>query len=134
MNVKQSVPFFMVTDMQASLRFYVDGLGFTKTGEWIPQDRIEWCWLQYGGAALMLQEYREGVRPTGTLGLGVSVCFTCDDALAIYRETKGRGLSVATRPFVGNNAWVVEFKDPDGYAVLFESSTDVPEDTVLEAD
>jgi catechol 2,3-dioxygenase-like lactoylglutathione lyase family enzyme len=132
LNVKQSVPFFMVSDMQASLRFYVDGLGFTKTGEWVPRDRIEWCWLQYDGAALMLQEYREGFRPEGTLGLGVSVCFICDDALAIYRQTKARGLRVTTPPFVGNNSWVVEFTDPDGYAVLFESATDVPEETVLE--
>jgi hypothetical protein len=55
----------------------------------------------------------------------------CDDALAIYRETKTRGL-VAETPFVGNNMWVVEFTDPDGYAVLFESATDVPEETVLD--
>ena len=27
-NVKQAVPFFGVTNMEASLRFYVDGLGF----------------------------------------------------------------------------------------------------------
>jgi hypothetical protein len=27
-NVKQVVPFFSVTNMEASLRFYVDGLGF----------------------------------------------------------------------------------------------------------
>jgi catechol 2,3-dioxygenase-like lactoylglutathione lyase family enzyme len=28
-NVKQAVPFFGVTDIKSSLRFYVDGLGFT---------------------------------------------------------------------------------------------------------
>ena len=27
-NVKQVVPFFMVSNLQASLRYYVDGLGF----------------------------------------------------------------------------------------------------------
>lgn len=27
-NVKQAVPFFMVDDMQKSLQFYRDGLGF----------------------------------------------------------------------------------------------------------
>ena len=27
-NVRQAVPFFGVTDIDASLRFYVDGLGF----------------------------------------------------------------------------------------------------------
>jgi lactoylglutathione lyase len=131
MNVKQSVPFFMVTDLQASLRFYVDGLGFTKTLEWVPQGRIEWCWLERGGAALMLQEYRLGFRPEGPLGIGVSLCFMCDDALEIYRETKARGLAAEKTPFVGNALWVVEFKDPDGYQLAFESPTDVPEDSVL---
>lgn len=134
MNVRQSVPFFMISDMAASLRFYVDGLGFTKTMEWVPADRIEWCWLQHGAAALMLQEYREGFRPDGTHGVGVSVCFICEDALAIYRETKAKGLIADTRPFVGNNMWVVEFTDPDGYKLCFESETDVPEETVLEED
>jgi len=134
MNVKQSVPFFMVTDMRASLSFYVDRLGFTKTKDWVPNDRIEWCWLQYGGAALMLQDYREVFRPTGRLGLGVSVCFTCEDALTVYRETRAKGLLTDTRPFVGNNMWVVEFTDPDGYKLCFESETDVPEDTVLTED
>ncbi len=28
-NVKQAVPFFGVANMESSLRFYVDGLGFT---------------------------------------------------------------------------------------------------------
>ena len=65
-NVKQSVPFFMVTDMEASLRFYVDGLGFRKTMDWTPHGRVEWCWLEHGGAAIMLQEYRAGLRPDAT--------------------------------------------------------------------
>jgi lactoylglutathione lyase len=30
---------------------------------------------------------------------------------------------------VGNNLWVVELSDPDGYKVCFESPTDVPEGT-----
>lgn len=37
-NVKQAVPFFGVTDMKASLQFYVDGLGFTMRRSWIPDD------------------------------------------------------------------------------------------------
>ena len=36
MNVNQAVPFFGVTSMEASLRFYVDGLGFTMKRSWIP--------------------------------------------------------------------------------------------------
>ena len=40
-NVKEAVPFFGVTNMQASLRFYVDGLGFTMKRRWIPDRKEE---------------------------------------------------------------------------------------------
>jgi len=131
-NVKQAVPFFMVTDIDASLRFYLEGLGAVMTNRWIPEGRIEWCWLQLGDAALMLQEYRhrEGHpgRPEGPLGQGVSVCFVCADAIAIYHEVTSRGVA-AKRPFVGNGLWVTSVQDPDGYRLDFESPTDVPEET-----
>ena len=39
-NVKQAVPFFGVTNMEASLRFYIDGIGFKMKNQWIP-DREE---------------------------------------------------------------------------------------------
>ena len=47
-NVTQTVPMLGVTDMEASLRFYVDGLGFEMTHKWTPRGKIEWCWLQLG--------------------------------------------------------------------------------------
>ena len=128
-NVKQAVPFFMVTDIEASLRFYVDGLGFELTNEWRPRGTIEWCSLRLGGVALMLQEYREGRRPDGPLGQGVSVCLMCADAIAIYRELVSRHVA-AKRPVVGNGLWVTSVQDPDGYRLDFESPTNAPEDTV----
>ena len=132
-NVKQAVPFFGVTDIEASLRFYVDGLGFTMTLKWAPEGRIRWCWLELGSAAIMLQEYwkdgRPGGAPAGPLGQGVSICFMCADAIAIYHDTLSRGLT-PSRPFVGNNLWVTSLTDPDGYRLDFESPTDVPEGTV----
>jgi lactoylglutathione lyase len=139
-NVNQSVPFFGVTNMEASLRFYVDGLGFQMKHWWIP-DRIEdgnnpdgrvrWCWLQRGAAAIMLQEFWPGRRPTETLGTGVHVCFICEDALELYREFKSRGVQTRNRPFVGNRLWVVPVTDPDGYLIEFESPTDAPEESEL---
>ena len=54
----------------------------------------------------MLQEFwQEGHHanvPTEKLGGGVSSCFICADALALYHEFKARGIA-ASRPFVGNN-------------------------------
>jgi lactoylglutathione lyase len=113
-NVKQAVPFFGVTNMEASLRFYVDALGFKMKHWWIPNreedkpdGRIRWCWLELGDAAIMLQEFLPESQPQETLGTGVNVCFQCEDALALYREFKSRGIQTRKRPFVGNRLWVV---------------------------
>lgn len=136
-NVKQAVPFFGVMNIEASVRFYVDGLGCKKTIEWVDGGKLRWCWLEIGGAALMLQEFwKEGHHantPTEKLGVGVSICFICEDALAIYRELRARGIQ-ATRPFVGNRMWVTSITDPDGYRIDFESATDAPEESEYSED
>jgi len=132
-NVKQAVPFFRVRNIEDSVRFYVDGLGFEMTKQWTPEGKLRWCWLELGNAALMLQEFRKdgpnAWMPHTEVGVGVSICFQCEDALAIYREVSARGIKAA-RPFVGNNMWVTHVSDPDGYRIEFESFTDVPEETV----
>ncbi|HTS13079.1 MAG TPA: VOC family protein [Candidatus Limnocylindrales bacterium] len=137
-NVKQAVPFFGVTNMEASLKFYIDGLGFKMKNSWIPDrpedhpdGRIRWCWLERDGVALMLQEFLPARRPAGALGTGTSVCLMCEDALALYREFKSRGVQLRKRPFVGNRLWVVSLADPDGYGIDFQSPTDAPEETEL---
>jgi hypothetical protein len=80
----------------------------------------------------MLQEYRkaglEAAQIRGKFGNGVSICFMCKDALAIYRDVTARGIPTK-EPFVGNHLWVVGVTDPDGYQIDFESPTDVREET-----
>ena len=127
-NLKQAVPFFMVTSIDKSIDFYTKGLGFEIKIDWRPEGRIEWCWLEREGVALMLQEYRKDFLPKEKLGVGVSVCFMCNDSLALYKEFLQSGLS-PKEPFVGNKLWVVNLIDPDGYNISFESPTDVPEET-----
>jgi lactoylglutathione lyase len=136
-NVKQAVPFLTVSDIEASVCYYVDGLGFEMTKKWTPEGKLRWCWLELGDAALMLQEFRKEGHdswvPKGKVGEGVSICFICEDALAIYREVTTRGIQ-ASRPRVGNGMWNTGLSDPDGYSIQFESYTDVPEETVFSED
>ena len=134
-GVEQCVNLLLVRSMEASLRFYVDGLGFRRTNQWIHNGRLEWCWLELGGSALMLQEVVPAERYTGEfegrVGKGVSLNFTCRDALAFYRLMKERQVA-AERPFVGNRMWVTSLKDPDGYQLHFQSPTDAPEESEYE--
>ena len=114
-DVRQVVPFLSVTNMEASLRFYVDGLGFKMNRWWIPDEgqddyepdgRIRWCWLELGDAAIMLQELMPARNSKETLGRGFKVCFQCEDALELHRQFKLRGgpkrePSNGREPFVG---------------------------------
>ncbi|HEY4326818.1 MAG TPA: VOC family protein [Mucilaginibacter sp.] len=92
--------------------------------------KIEWCWLERDQVSLMLQEprNREKFEQEGIKEKGISICFQCVDALALYHEFTEKGIEIK-EPFVGNNMWVVRFPDPDGYSLDFESPTDVPEET-----
>ena len=133
-NVKQAVPFFRVSNIDVSVRYYIDGLGFRMTNNWTVDGKLRWCSLQLGGAALMLQEFpKEGHDswvPQGKVGEGVSISFKCKDAITIYRQAVANGLK-ASRPFVGNALWCTELRDPDGYRISFESPTDEPEESEL---
>jgi catechol 2,3-dioxygenase-like lactoylglutathione lyase family enzyme len=125
----------MVTNMERSLAFYTEGLGFTIEKRWLPDGRLRWCWMSLGSAALMLQEAVESTRrkmaADGVLGNGAALYFQCSDALAIYHEAAARGVFARREPQVGNFAWEVFFADPDGYSINFSSPTDLPEETLL---
>jgi lactoylglutathione lyase len=133
-NVLQVVPFLSVSDMERSFHYYVDGLGFAMKHQWVTGEKLRWCWLKLGGAALMLQEFanegHDSWAPEGKVGEGVSLWFICEDALKIYHEFRSRGIE-ATEPQVGNSMWDTCLSDPDGYRLHFESPTDVPEETKL---
>jgi catechol 2,3-dioxygenase-like lactoylglutathione lyase family enzyme len=128
MNVKEVVPFLHVSSMERSIRFYIDGLGFAFRHKWETEGKLRWCWLTLGGASLMLQEFAKA-SPLNA-GSGITLNFTCEDAIALYHLYQSRGLN-PSEPEVGNGLWVTEVVDPDGYKLFFNSSTDVAEDTKL---
>jgi lactoylglutathione lyase len=124
-----AVPFLRVANVEAALRFYVEGLGFVVTNEWSPEGRIRWCWMELDRVALMLEEHGP-TPPAGPLSPGMSICILCEDAIAIYRDLRARGIE-AGRPFVGNGLWVTGVTDPDGHRIEFESPATEAEETVF---
>lgn len=127
-KVQQTVPFLWVSDISKSIPFYVDGLGFEMTQKWEKDGKLRWCWLQHGGAALMIQEDQEH-KPLGSdRGRGVKIYFICEDAIAVYEQAKARGIE-ASEIEVGNGMHFTDLTDPDGYELCFESPTVEP-DTV----
>ena len=129
-NVKEVVPFLGVLDMARSVPYYTKGLGFAIKRRWDVDGELRWCWLTLGGASIMLQQWHASRVPKGKPGDGMSLCFQCEDALALYHQYRARDLA-PTEPSVGNGFWVTQLVDPDGYNLFFESPTDTPEETKL---
>lgn len=120
-RITRAVPLFTVANMEKSVAFYVDGLGFEMQHNWVKDGELRWCWLQRDDSALML-ETRQGDSASHPGG-GFTLYFICDDAKAAHREFKARGVQVGDM-FVGNKMDVFYFKDPDGYRLSFESPID----------
>lgn len=127
-KVQQTVPFLWVTDIEKSVAFYVDGLGFKVNNKWEPDGKLRWCWLQHGGAALMLQEDQEGKPVASKRGVGLKLYFICEDANLVYEQAKERGIA-ASDIEVGNGMDFTDITDLDGYKLCFESPT-IEADTV----
>src|SRR5450759_5029659 len=95
-NVTSVAPMLLVTNMEKSVAYYVNGLGFTIINTWMPDGNLRWCWMELGAAALMLQQLRPsdrdqmGMNPT--MGAGAALYFQCQDAVVIYRQAIAQGL------------------------------------------
>jgi predicted lactoylglutathione lyase len=134
MCINEVVPFLAVKDIQKSLAFYINGLGCEVKNEWKDEGELRWCRLQIDDVGLMLQQFKteghDSRQFSDNKGEGVSLCFFCQDAVEFYWHIKSRGIN-ASEPVVGNGLWVTSVKDPDGYQLVFESATDIPEGTRL---
>ena len=111
-------PFFAVKNMEKSIVFYIDGLGFKFKNKWMEDGELRWCHLQIGVAGLMLQQFRTQGHDSRR-----------------FRDKKSEGVTSrgieASEPLVGNMMWVTQMTDPDGYELLFKSPTNVVEGTKL---
>lgn len=133
-EIKGVCPYFEVYDMPASLRFYIDQLGFSIV-EHSPHRggddpyRYHWVWLRLGTADIMLNtcyEFDEE-RPTREEHLRLrahrDAClfFGCPDVDAAYTELTARGVTIDRPPKVAPYGMKqMYFHDPDGFGLCFQ--------------
>jgi uncharacterized glyoxalase superfamily protein PhnB len=114
-------PLLNVTDINRSVAFYCNQLGFTLTESYSPHDQLCWCRLQRGGAAFMLQLASEKDGSPSERTRGVIFYFFCTDADALHAEFAAAGLTLAPpeKTFYGMNQ--LSLTDPDGYSLCFQN-------------
>jgi len=122
--VRQLWPLLVVQDIDRSVAFYRDQLGFAVVGHAESDSKLFWCRLERGGSSLMLQQADEEDGPTKGRGRGVCFYFMCDDADAMYTELSARSLRLKPPTIAYYGMKQLFVPEPDGYAICFESPTE----------
>jgi glyoxylase I family protein len=120
-TVQELWPLLRVTEIERSIAFYRDQLGFDVVGDARSEDRIFWCRLKRGGASIMLQQACAEDGPAEGRGRGVGFFVVCDDADALYDELTSRGLKLKPPTTAYYGMRQVFVPEPDGYEICFES-------------
>jgi lactoylglutathione lyase len=121
-----------VKDFDASLRFYVDGLGMRVFDRYEIESRRASCMFigfndYAGGGLIELAQYWDAEGPP-THGSGYGhVAIGAPDITGMLAKLEAMGVEVTLRPraLIGAGPRVAFVKDPDGYAVeLIETRSD----------
>jgi predicted enzyme related to lactoylglutathione lyase len=109
---ENSQPILRVEDMEASLRFYVNILGF-KNASW---GTVDFTHVARDSAGIYLCQRGQG-RGGAWVWIGV------DDVHQLHEEYKSRGVTIRLPPT--NYPWALEMQleDPDGNVLRFGSES-----------
>lgn len=120
-GVRAVWPLLFVQDLEPSIRFFRDRLGFTVVGQADDDGTVYWCRLERGAASIMLQQADAEDGPAEGRGRGVGLFFVCDDVDDLYGEFIRRGLALAPPALADYGMKQVFVPEPNGYHVCFES-------------
>ncbi len=123
-------PMLAVTDLQRTIAFYRDKLGFRCTatfGE--PGGPPVWCMLERDGQEIMFNAppREEVVRDVPRKSKDYQIFYSnVDDVAAMHRELKAKGLPVTELRVTVYGMKEFEVRDPDDYWLWFGQETDEP--------
>ena len=128
-----SFPVLIVSDLEASLKFYQEALGFkhifTMPGPGGKPALVHLRWLKY--ADLLIALPRDGREIPEPRGAGVSLSFQMLERFegsvdALVEQAKARGVHIVSGPL--DQPWNVRevtILDPDGYRLVFTAPINV---------
>lgn len=122
-NLESIRPFFIVKNLQTSVAYYLDRLGFQLDFDG-PEGDVYYAAVSRDGIGVMLKEITPDVLPTpnhtrhGWARWDAYIYAVDPDAL--FDEFKQRGVSFVTElSFIDQGLWGFEITDADGYVIAF---------------
>ena len=117
-------PLIYVSDLNKSISFYVDLLGF-KPGELYPNKKVPtYAPVYIGESKLMLCQAREGnqkFHPKGLGGTGLQLFVKVEDVDKIFADIKDKVQIVDNLEIKSWGDREFTIQDPDGYLISFYS-------------
>lgn len=123
LNLESISPFFIVKDLQASIRHYIDRFGFEVDFQG-PADDVYYAHVSRDGIGIMLKAITPDVlpRPNHTRHEWArwdAYIYTRDPD-ALFAEFKRRGASFNKQlSYIDDGLWGFEVMDADGYVLAF---------------
>lgn len=117
LRLRDVSPSFTATDLQRSIAFYRDVLGFVVTDEWREDGVLQGCEMRAGTVLFMLSQDDFAKGRDRQKGIGSRLhCSTAQDIDRLAAEIKARGGSLDQEP--ADMPWgqrVFMITDPDGF-------------------
>jgi catechol 2,3-dioxygenase-like lactoylglutathione lyase family enzyme len=119
-------PMLLAHDMQETISFYTDVLGFELTDTM--DDPISWCALKSGDAELMFvwegppHEHAPGEEHDHTLGIPGVLYFWSDDVKALHDSVVGKWRLCEELSVREHGMLEFAVIDPNGYRLRFGSN------------
>lgn len=122
-NLVAISPFFIVADLQASIAYYIDQLGFTLDFQG-PVDDVYYAGVRRDAAHVMLKAITPEVLPqpnhTRHPWARWDAYVYVNDPDALFAEVKARGATfVKELSDIDDGLWGFEVSDADGYVIAF---------------
>jgi catechol 2,3-dioxygenase-like lactoylglutathione lyase family enzyme len=122
-NLESIRPFFIVKDLQVSITYYIERLGFQLDFQG-PADDPYYAGVSRDGIGIMLKAISPEVLPQPNhtrheWARWDAYIYTLDPD-ALFDEFRRRGVSfVQTLSFIDDGLWGFEITDADGYVLAF---------------
>jgi glyoxylase I family protein len=120
-------PLLQVFDMQASVAFYRDVLGFEIVNQSRPGPEFDWCLLSRKGTELMLNTaYERECRPEAPDPARVAahgdtcIYFGWEDLDGLYAELRAKGAKAREPKVAPYGMKQLYVTDPDGFGLCFQ--------------
>jgi uncharacterized glyoxalase superfamily protein PhnB len=124
LRLRNPTPSLTVNDVAASLRFYVDGLGFTVKERWEKNGEVQGAMLVAGDCEIGVGQDDWGKGRDRVKGVGFSLYYdTNQDLEAIATRARLHDIDVSGPQDMPWGSRVIGMTDPDGFKIWFQRYT-----------